>query len=114
MRRARGIALAAAAFATGVGLLVHEVEARASATEVEVLSLGDRIRLDRADVGCRVTRLAGHGKHVFLDCRRAGTLRGTYGAYFGDERVLVVRFLDSGTARVVYSARHEGSAKTCG
>jgi hypothetical protein len=113
MTRRKAIAvLAAAALAAGIGL--QQLDARASSSVDIVLTLGDRIRLDRADVGCRVTRLAGHGRQVYLDCRRAGDLRGTYGAYVGNERVLVVRFLDSRTARVVFSARHEGRTKSCG
>ena len=104
--------LVAAAAAAGIGLL--QLEAHAFSSDALMLSLGDRVRLERAAVGCRVTRLAGQGRQIFLDCRRAGSLRGTYGAYVGEQRVLVVRFLDSRTARVVFSARHQGSAKTCG
>lgn len=111
MKPAKALAALAAAIIAGIGFF--EVEARARSSETVRLSLGDRVELDRADVGCRVARLAGHGKQVYLDCRRAGPLRGTYGTYVGEERVLVVRFLDSRTARVVFSARHEGAAKRC-
>jgi hypothetical protein len=107
----RVAAVSAAAIAAGIGLL--QLEARASSGVEVRLRLGDRIRLNDAEVGCRVTRLVGHGRHVYLDCRRAGRLRGTYGVYVGDERVRVVRFVDSRTARVVFSAEHEVAGRTC-
>jgi hypothetical protein len=111
MKPAKALAALAAVIITGIGFF--EVEARARSSETVRLSLGDRVKLDRADVGCRVARLAGHGKQEYLDCRRVGPLRGTYGTYVGEERVLVVRFLDSHTARVIFTARHEGAATRC-
>jgi hypothetical protein len=108
---AKALAVLAAAIMAGIG--VFDIEARARSSEPVRLTLGDRIEFDHSAVGCRVARLSGHGKQVFLDCRRAGALRGTYGTYVGKERVLVVRYLDSDTARVVFSARHEGNAERC-
>lgn len=96
-----------------VATAVHHVDARASSSETVIVSFGDRIRLDRAPVGCRVARLVGHGKQAFVDCRRAGALAGTYGTYFGKRKVIVVRYLDSRTARVVFQARHEESPDRC-
>ena len=92
---------------------LYQVNASASAGTTTILSLGDRIRLDQVPVGCRVARLAGHGKQLFLDCRRTGSLKGTYGAYFGAAKVLVVRHLDARTAKVVFQARHEKKAERC-
>ena len=92
---------------------LHELDARAAGSETLVLALGDRARVEGGDVGCRVTRVAGARSRLQLDCRRAGPLRGTYGTFFDEERVLVVRFLDSRTARVVFRARHEGAAGRC-
>ena len=92
---------------------MHDTDASAAAGETLVLSLGDRVRLDRVPVGCRVARLTGHGNQTFVDCRRTGALKGTYGAYFGGSKVLVVRYVDSRTARVVFQARHEKPADRC-
>jgi len=88
-------------------------DSSAASMDTVVVSLGDRVRIDRIPVGCRVTRLARYGNRVFVDCRRAGPLRGTYGTYFGERDVVVVRFVDARTAKVVYQARHGGMAKTC-
>jgi hypothetical protein len=97
-----------------VATAMRGADASASSGESVVVSLGDRIRLDQVPVGCRVARLAGHGSQAFVDCRRAGALRGTYGTYFGKSKVVVVRYIDSGTARVVFQARHERPADRCG
>jgi hypothetical protein len=113
IRLATIVIAAAALLYTGVGTLVHDDEATASSSETLVLSLGDRIRLDAAPVGCRVTRLAGHGRRPYIECRRAGSLEGTYGAFFSGKDVLIARFLGSREARVVFRASHEGSARRC-
>lgn len=78
-----------------------------------ILQLDDRVRVDRAPVGCRATRLAQYGDRVFLDCRRAGPLPGTYGALVSGRDVLVIRFEDAATAKVVFRARHNGTAERC-
>jgi len=83
------------------------------AAETYILKLGDRVRVDRAPVGCRATRLAQYDDRVFLDCRRAGPLPGTYGALVSGREVLVVRFESAATAKVVFRARHEGAAERC-
>ena len=108
-----GALVLAAASLVVAATALHEADASASSGETVVLSFGDRIRLDRAPVGCRVTRLPGHGNQAFVDCRRAGSLKGTYGAYFGGSKVLVVRYVDSRTARVVFQARHQKPADRC-
>jgi hypothetical protein len=77
------------------------------------LSVGDTVRVDEAPVGCRVTRLARYGNRVFLDCRRGGRLAGTYGTYFGEKDVLVVRFVGPRKAKVVLRAQHVGEATRC-
>jgi hypothetical protein len=86
----------------------------AAVEEAVVLNLGDRVRVAGESVGCRVTRLAQYGDQVFLDCRRAGSLAGTYGTYLGGRDVLVARFRSAKTAKVVFRARHEGGAQRCG
>ena len=103
---------AAAAALAAMSFTAFENEATATSPETLVLSLGDRIRVDGADIGCRVTRFPA-GKRLYLDCRRAGALRGTYGTYFGEQQVLVVRFVDATKARIVFRARHHGTAQRC-
>jgi hypothetical protein len=83
------------------------------AGDTYILQLGDRVRVERAPVGCRASRLAQHGDRIFLDCRRAGQLPGTYGALVSGHDVLVVRFETANTAKVVFRARHEGAAERC-
>lgn len=96
-----------------VATLSQRGDAHASASDTVTLSFGDKVRVHQAEVGCRVTRLAGHGNRAYVDCRRAGSLRGTYGAYFGEDKVLVVRYVDSRTARLVFQGRHEESPNRC-
>ena len=77
------------------------------------LSIGDKVLVDEAPVGCRVTRLARYGNRVFLDCRRGGRLAGTYGTYFGEEDVLVVRFVGPRKAKVPLHAHDDGEVTRC-
>jgi hypothetical protein len=98
---------------TGHELLFRDDVAGAAGTTTVKLVLGDAVSVQGADLGCRVTRLAGHGKRRYVECRRAGPLAGTYGTYFGRHDVLVVRFVNARTARVVLHAQHDGSAKRC-
>jgi hypothetical protein len=86
----------------------------AAVEEAVVLNLGDQVRVAGAPVGCRVTRLAQYGDQVFLDCRRAGSLAGTYGTYLGGRDVLVARFRSAKTEKVVFRGRHDGGAQRCG
>jgi hypothetical protein len=78
-----------------------------------VVSVGDVVRVQGAELGCRVTRLGSYGNRVFLDCRRAGRLTGSYGTYLGRREVLVVRFLDEQKAKVVLHARHRDGVTKC-
>ena len=87
--------------------------ARDASDDVRRASLGDTVRVDGAPVGCRVTRLAHYGNHVYLDCRRAGRLAGSYGTYFGERDVLVVKFVGPRKAKLVLRARHEGGVDRC-
>ena len=77
------------------------------------LHLGDRVLVDGAGIGCRVTRLSQYGGRTFLDCRRAGPLAGNYATLLGEREVAVIRFVNSGTAKVVFRARHKGAHLKC-
>ena len=75
-----------------------------------VLRLGDRVTVDGEPLGCQVDR---RGDQVVLDCRRAGRLAGTYGVFMGARTVRVARYRSSEEAKVVFTARHRGSSRTC-
>jgi hypothetical protein len=112
MKQALLVALLGAATVSFLAIIRSGGDARA-ATSVEVrLAVGDKVQVDEAPIGCRVTRLARYGGRVFLDCRRAGRLTGRYGTYFGEKDVLVVRFVGARKAKVVLHARHEGEEVT--
>jgi len=106
------LAVAVLATASVVALTRDGVADAARATTITV-GVGDEIRVSGSKIGCRVTRLAGHGKRLYVECRRGGPLAGTYGTFFGRDDVLVVRFVDRNTARTVLAAQHDARAKRC-
>jgi hypothetical protein len=112
MKKTLLVALVAAATASSLAVIRSGGDARAAPSAEVRLAVGDKVQVDEAPVGCRVTRLARYGGRVFLDCRRAGRLTGSYGTYFGEKDVLVVRFVGARKAKVVLHARHEGEEVT--
>jgi hypothetical protein len=106
------VATAVALTLGAVALTNDDGSAQAASDEV-LVSLGDTVRVDDAPLGCQVTRLARHGNRIFLDCRRAGRLAGSYGAYFSEKDVLVVRFVSQRKAKTVLHARHDGGVAKC-
>jgi hypothetical protein len=64
---------------------------------------GDIVTVSGAPIGCAVRR---QGGYAALDCRRIGPLAGSYGTILTSRKVLVVRFEDQKTARVIFTARH--------
>jgi hypothetical protein len=114
MKKALGLVAILGAVVALAGVLRPGDPARAApAKEDLVLSPGDTVRVAGAPLGCRVTRLARYGNGIFLDCRRAGRLAGSYGTYLGVKDVLVVRFLDTRKAKVVLHAEHAKGATRC-
>lgn len=97
-------------FALAIARTGGEAEA---ASEDLRLSLGETVQVDGTPIGCRATRLTRYDNRVFLDCRRGGRLAGSYGAYFGEKDVLVVRFVGPRKAKTVLHARHEGEVARC-
>ena len=96
------------------GAIVVNDDAAALTHQSLVVSLGDRIRVDGAPIGCRITRLAGHGERVYVECRRHGNPTGTYSVYFSGRDVLVARFHSSQEARIVFKRSHSTSVERCG
>ena len=73
---------------------------------------GDIVKVNGAPIGCVVRRQDGYAA---LDCRRIGPLAGSYGTILTSRKVLVVRFENQRTAKVVFSARHKKlGVHTCG
>jgi hypothetical protein len=85
---------------------------RAGPQEI-LVDVGDVIRVRGGAVGCRVTRRAEFPGQTILDCRRAGAGAGTFGAFLGDRKLLVARFGEGRTAKVVFSGTHEGELTIC-
>jgi hypothetical protein len=99
------LAVGATVLAQGDGTAAH-----AQDPATYVLKLGDTVRVEGATVGCQAAR---RGGDVVIDCRRGGSLPGSYGAFLSDRRVTVARFRTNSTAHVVFSARHGGRARRC-
>jgi hypothetical protein len=85
---------------------------RASQSSTIPLAQGDIAKVTGAPIGCIVRKQDGYPA---LDCRRIGPLAGSYGTILTSRKVLVVRFQNQRTAKVVFSARHSKlGVHTCG
>jgi hypothetical protein len=85
---------------------------RASQSSTIPLAQGDIAKVTGAPIGCIVRKQDGYPA---LDCRRIGPLAGSYGTILTSRKVLVVRFENQRTAKVVFSARHSKlGVHTCG
>jgi len=85
---------------------------RASQGSTIALAQGDIAKVNGAPLGCIVRKQDGYPA---LDCRRVGPLAGSYGTILTSRKVLVVRFENQRTAKVVFSARHNKlGVHTCG
>jgi hypothetical protein len=108
------IALIALGIALGV-LLVPAVGPASHAGVTEsppiTLNVGDIVRVSGAPIGCIVSLQA---EVKTLDCRRIGSLPGTYGTLLNGQGARVVRFETASVAKVVFSARHQrNNTHTC-
>lgn len=112
----RGLTVIAVAAAFIAGALTEPggpAGAQVPGIESLTLDLGDRVRVEGAGIGCRVTRLSHYEGRTFLDCRRSGALAGTYATLLGEREVAVMRFVNTRTAKVVFRARHKGTHLRC-
>ena len=75
------------------------------------LSVGDSFVVPGAKIGCQVTR---RGGSVFVECRRAGKAKGTYGTFISSKSVRVAKFQSNRTAQVVFTAKQHGKWRACG
>lgn len=110
MRRVAGIVVAALGGAAAMAVVAPRDGAGAASTAPTVLHVGDRVTVEGQPLGCRVAR---QGGHVVMDCRRGGSLAGTYGTLLTARRARVVRFRSDAVAKVVFVAEHGGGARTC-
>jgi hypothetical protein len=95
---ALGVAVGVVAGVLGIGAgVTHAVRAPV------VLGVGDTIQVRGQPVGCMVRRFQGR---TVVDCRRAGTLAGTYGTFFDGAKVVVVRFESAQAGKAVFKAEH--------
>jgi hypothetical protein len=115
----KGLAIAAAAAAATACLAWlapgrgADVPASAQARTVAV-RVGDRILVLGAPLGCRIVRMRQLQDSVTIDCRRAGSLRGTYGTLLTARGAALARFESDGVAKLAVVAEHRGSVHECG
>jgi hypothetical protein len=110
MSRLLAVLAAVAIGATATLAIAPRDGAKAANPAPTMLKVGDRVQVEGQPVGCRV---ANQGSNVVMDCRRAGTLAGTYGTMLSSRTAQVVRFRSNTVAKVVYTATHHGSARRC-
>jgi hypothetical protein len=106
----RLLALTTATMAIALVALILSGGAHGDSATTVVMDVGDVMEVEGAAIGCKVVLKGGR---PVVDCRRAGSLAGTYGTLFDERRVRVARFTSSDTAKVVFKAKHRGSAKRC-
>ena len=84
-----------------------------SSAETYLTAVGDRIRVLDAPIACRVVRVRELDGRVALDCRSAGSLRGTFGTLLTPREAAVVRFEGSRVGKLVAVAEHGREIRTC-
>jgi hypothetical protein len=89
--------------------VIRAARATNAATPV-VVNLGDLVQVAGTHVSCGVIRRSGA---TVLQCLAPPPLRGTYGTLMGDKRVLVVRFRNDTTAKVVFTAIQKRRSLAC-
>ena len=89
--------------------VIRAARATNAATPI-VVNLGDLVQVAGTHVSCGVIRRSGA---TVLQCLAPPPLRGTYGTLMGDKRVLVVRFRNDTTAKVVFTAIQKRRSLAC-
>lgn len=114
MKRRRGVLVGATVVAlVGFALLgsfVIRSAPAASTSSPIVVNTGDLIQVAQTHITCGVLRRSGAN---VIQCVAPPPLRGTYGAVMSDRRVLVVRFRNNTTAKIVFTATQRKSASAC-
>ena len=97
----------------GLALLGSFVIRSAHATRASspiVVDVGDLIQVAQTHISCGVLRRSGAN---VIQCLAPPPLRGTYGTLMGDRRVLVIRFRNNTTAKIVFTATQKRGSSTC-
>jgi hypothetical protein len=89
--------------------VIRAAHATSAATPI-VVNVGDLVQVAGTHVSCGVIRRSGAN---VIQCLAPPPLRGTYGTVMGDRRVLVVRFRNNTTAKVVFNAIQKGRSLAC-
>jgi len=105
-----GGALAALLGLALVGSFVIRSAFAASTSSPIVVNAGDLIQVAGTHISCGVLRRSNAN---VIQCVAPPPLRGTYGAVMSDSRVLVVRFRNNATAKVVFTAIQRKTASAC-
>src|SRR5439155_11587515 len=92
------------------GSLVIRAARATNAAAPIVVNLGDLVQVAGTHVSCGVLRRSGAN---VIQCVAPPPLRGTYGAWMSDRRVLVLHFRNNTTAKVVFTAIHRKSSSAC-
>jgi hypothetical protein len=114
MRRSRRMLIVGAiACALGIAVLGSFVIRTAHATSAAspiVVDVGDLVQVAGTHVSCGVLRRSGA---KVIQCLAPPPLRGTYGTLMGDKRVVVLRFRNNTTAKVVFTAIQKRRSLAC-
>ena len=92
------------------GSLVIRAARATNAAAPIVVNLGDLVQVAGTHVSCGVLRRSGAN---VIQCVAPPPLRGTYGTVVGDRRVLVIRFRNDTTAKVLFTAIQKRRSSAC-
>ncbi|MEN3311341.1 MAG: hypothetical protein V7645_670 [Actinomycetota bacterium] len=95
---------------TVFGSLVIRAARATNAAAPIVVNVGDLMQVAGTHVSCGVLRRSGAN---VIQCLAPPPLRGSYGTIMGDKRVLVVRFRNDTTAKVVFTAIQKRRSLAC-
>jgi hypothetical protein len=104
-----GVLACAVGLAVLGSFVIRAAHATSTATPI-VVNVGDLVQVAGTHVSCGVIRRSGAN---VIQCLAPPPLRGSYGTMMGDRRVLVVRFRNNTTAKVVFSAIQKGRSLAC-
>jgi hypothetical protein len=89
--------------------IIRAARATSAAAPI-VVNAGDLVQVAGTHVSCGVLRRSGAN---VIQCVAPPPLRGTYATLMGDRRVLVVRFRNDTTAKVVFTAIQKRRSLAC-
>ena len=95
---------------TVFGSFVIRAARATSAAAPIVLNVGDLVQVAGTHVSCGVIRRSGAN---VIQCLAPPPLRGTYGTMMGDRRVVVLRFRNNTSAKVVFTAIQKRRSLAC-